>query len=191
MNLENLTTIESLEDFIDGNQAIAYSVPGDKTARYKLVQKILMKFHYLKRSKQEKGTITRFLIKLTGYSRQQLVRLISQYKNSGHIRYRPANNGFTAKYTDKDIRLLAKIDEQHESPCGHAIKKLCERAYNIFDETEYHNLAMISVSHIYNLRLSARYKNHRRVFDKTKSRQVAIGERRKPQSNGEPGYMSG
>jgi hypothetical protein len=34
MNIENLTTVESLDQFLQGNQAIAFSVLGDKTERY-------------------------------------------------------------------------------------------------------------------------------------------------------------
>jgi hypothetical protein len=34
MNSENLTTVESLAQFLQGNQAIAFSVLGDKTERY-------------------------------------------------------------------------------------------------------------------------------------------------------------
>jgi transposase InsO family protein len=45
------------------------------------------------------------------------------------------------------------------------------------------------VSHLYNLRGSSRYKRQRRTFTKTKSKQVAIGERRKPHTEGKPGYI--
>jgi hypothetical protein len=34
MNIENLTTIEELEHFIQGNQALAFTVLGDKNERY-------------------------------------------------------------------------------------------------------------------------------------------------------------
>jgi len=58
----------------------------------------------------------------------------------------------------------------------------------IFNETEYENIASISVSHLYNLRSSSGYQKQRRTFEKTQSRQVAIGERRKPNAEGKPGY---
>ena len=45
------------------------------------------------------------------------------------------------------------------------------------------------MSHLYNLRKSSSYQKQRRVFTKTQARQVAIGERRKPQPNGQPGYI--
>ena len=36
MNIDNLTQIEYLEAFLQGNQQIAYAIPGDKTQRYQL-----------------------------------------------------------------------------------------------------------------------------------------------------------
>jgi len=70
------------------------------------------------------------------------------------------------------------------------IKKLCERAYHEFAEIAYERLSKISVSHIYNLRHSSGYKKYRYHYEKTKSpKGMHIGERRKPQSNGEPGYI--
>lgn len=190
MNIENLATVESLEDFLQGNQSVAFSVLGEKAERYRFTQKILVKFSYQTCSRKDKGLITRFLMKMTGYSRQQVTRLIGQHKRSGRIKWLPCrDNGFARRYSKEDIRLLAQIDEQHDTPCGQAIKKLCERADQIFGENEYRNLSQISVSHLYNLRASMGYKKHRQQFTKTQSRKVNIGERRKPQPNGQPGYI--
>jgi hypothetical protein len=85
MNSENLTTVESLDQFLQGNQAIAFSVLGDKAERYQFTQKILVKFKYQTCSKKDKGLIRRFLMKMTGYSRQQVTRLIGQHKRKGRI----------------------------------------------------------------------------------------------------------
>lgn len=190
MNITQLNSIDALEAFIAGNQAVAFEVLGDKSERYQFVQKALIKFNYLGQSKKAKGIITQYLHKVTGYSRQQLTRLIKQYRENGRLTWSPCrSNGFKTRYDDKDIRLLAEMDERYETPCGHAIKKLCERAYDIFKLPEYKALATISVSHIYNLRASKSYKKLRRHFTKTQPRQVPIGERRKPFPNGKPGYI--
>ena len=70
------------------------------------------------------------------------------------------------------------------------IKKLCERAYTLFNEQCYRRLAGISVSHLYNLRASAIYQQQRRHYTKTQSaRKNTIGERRKPRPEGKPGYI--
>lgn len=190
MTIENLTTIEELEHFIQGNQSVAFTVLGDKHERYQFIQKTLIKFRYFTLSKPDKGVLNRYIRKMTGYSRQQLTRLIKQYKDVGRIKWRPCrSNGFSTTYDKNDIKLLVEMDTRHEDICGHAIKKLCERAYNKFEQKEYQTLANISVSHLYNLRKSNGYQKQRRVFTKTQARQVAIGERRKPQPNGQPGYI--
>ena len=50
-------------------------------------------------------------------------------------------------------------------------------------------LATISVSHLYNLRKSTAYARQRHHFEKTQPKPSKIGERRKPQPNGQPGYI--
>ena len=96
MNIENLTTIEELERFIQGNQAVAFTVLGDKNQRYQFIQKTLIKFRYITLKKTDKGIVNQYLKKVTGYSLQQLTRLIKQYKDVGRINWQPCRtNGFS------------------------------------------------------------------------------------------------
>ena len=132
----------------------------------------------------------RYLMKVSGYSRAQLKRLIKQYRDTGHLRPRQRTvAGFTRRYTDVDIRLLAAMDERHDTPSGPMIKKLCERACTVFAQPEYERLANISVAHLYNLRKSTPYTQGRQTFSKTKPRASHIAVRRKPQPDGQPGYI--
>ena len=139
-------------------------------------------------------------MKISGYSRQQVTRLIGQYRKTGRLQRRQRTiTGFRRKYLAQDIRLLAAMDERHETPCGHAVKKLCERACQkkataiavllVFGDKDYAVLSTISVSHLYNLRKSTTYCRQRRHFEKTKAKPSSIGERRKPEPNGQPGYI--
>jgi transposase InsO family protein len=191
MNLNTLKNTQELQDFLDGSEAVAFSLPNDKSSRYKFVQSILKQFHYRALKKSQKGVVVTFLIQVTGYSHPQLMRLARQYRESGVVRLKKpsASAGFKPRYTTQDITLLAEMDERYHTPSGAVIKKLCERAYQLFSQSEYENIAQISVSHLYNLRDSKPYKNQRRTFKKTQSRQVSIGERRKPLPHGEPGYI--
>ncbi len=190
MTTTNLKTIEALIAFLEGNQLTAFAVLGNKTQRYDFVRKTLVKFSYMRLPKKDKGVVIRYLIKMTGYSRQQLTRLIQQYTKTGKINWTPCrSNGFAKKYTHQDVVLLAKTDELHDTPCGHAVKKICERSFDVFNDDKYIWLSGLSISHLYNLRDSERYKRQRRTFTKTRSRQVAIGERRKPYPEGKPGYI--
>jgi len=190
MKLEDLTTIDQLRDFLSGTQSVAFSVAGDKDACYRWIQRELVRFRYLQCVRQDKGVVIRYLMKISGYSRQQLTRLVAQYRQTGRLQRRQRTVvGFRVKYTEQDIRLLAAMDERHETPCGPAVKKLCERACEVFGQTEYRSLASISVSHLYNLRKSTTYTRQRRRFEKTRPKASSIGERRKPQPGGKPGYI--
>lgn len=190
MKLEDLRTVEQLKDFLSGTQAVAFSVLSDKENRYRWLQGELVKFRYLTLSRADKGVVIRYRMKLSGYSRQQLTRLIAPYRKTGRLQRRQRTvSGFKTKYTKEDIRRLAALDERHDTPCGAVIKKLCERAYALYDETEYANLAAISVSHLYNLRKSTAYRRQRHHLDKTCAKPSLIGERRKPQPNGQPDYI--
>jgi hypothetical protein len=66
------------------------------------------------------------------------------------VSYSNALQGFKQKYTATDIALLAKIDKWYDMPSAAVVKKLCERAFSVFEETEYENIAHISVSHLHN-----------------------------------------
>lgn len=190
MKLDDLTTIERLRDFLSGTQAVAFVVNGGKDASYRWIQGELVRFCYLSCSRQDKGVVIRYLMKVSGYSRQQITRLVSQYRDTGKLQRRHRTvAGFARRYTLEDIRLLAAMDERHEQPCGPAMKKLCERAYAVFGQREYERLATLSISHLYNLRQSPTYTQQRRHFEKTRPRASTIGERRKPRPDGQPGYI--
>lgn len=190
MKLDDLRTIDQLSEFLSGTQAVAFSIMNDKDACYRWIQGELVRFRYLSLPRQDKGVVLCYLAKVSGYSRQQVTRLVAQHRRSGRIRRRQRTvAGFARKYTAADIRLLAEMDERHDTPCGQAVKKLCERAYEVFGQAAYKSLASISVSHIYNLRKSRAYTRQRHHFEKTRSRRSSIGERRKPRPNGRPGFI--
>ena len=81
------------------------------------------------------------------------------------------------------------MDERHDTPSGPAVKKLCERAWQLFGETEYARLATISIGHLSNLRHSTGYLKQRHHVDKTRPTRSNIGQRRKPQPEGQPGFL--
>jgi hypothetical protein len=77
-------------------------------------------------------------MKVTGYSRSQIKRLIQQFVKTSDIKIKVARrNGFTCRYTLSDIRLLAEMDERHQQPSGALIKKHCKPAYQKFEQDQY------------------------------------------------------
>jgi hypothetical protein len=87
------------------------------------------------------------------------------------------------------VELLAIVDEAHESLSGPATKRILQRAYQQYGKPEFQRLASISVAHLYNLRQQPRYRERRLNYVKTKPTAVAIGERRRPHPQGQPGYL--
>lgn len=190
MNAKDLKTIDQLRDFLQGAQYVAFEVVSDKANRYRWIQRSLIQFRYLSLNKRDRGIVISYLIKMSGYSRQQLTRLIKQYRDMGKlVRQQRTVNGFARRFTPEDVRLLAQMDERHDTPNGFTMKKLCERAYTIFGAQNYQRLASISVAHLYNLRNSYTYRCRRLTVNKTRPKASTIGERRKPQPHGQPGYI--
>lgn len=191
MKLDQLRTIEQMEAFLTGSQVIAFAVATSKDERYRFVEGILKRFGYAQLKRREKGVVLQFLRKISGYSRQQLTRMVQRHSEQGQLkRYQKTFSGFERLYTPADIQLLAQVDQLHDTPNGFRVKKLCERAYQDFKDQNYARLSHISMSHVYNLRRSSDYKKYRCHYEKTKSpKGVSIGERRKPRAEGKPGYI--
>ena len=190
MNAKELTTVEQVREFLAGTRAVAFEVPGGIDERYRWVQQTLAKYLYPTLSRRDKGTVVRLVMKVAGYSREQVFRLVRQYVETGRVeRRRSRGRPFAQRYTAADRRLLAAMDERHNTPNGLAMKKLCERAWWVFGQAEFERLAGISVSHLYNLRRSQAYLRQRTTLAKTRPRPSVIGERRKPRPDNRPGYI--
>jgi transposase InsO family protein len=127
---------------------------------------------------------------MTGLSRAQVTRLIARYKDQGQVQERSyRRNRFAKHYTAADIELLGTVDEAHGTLSGPATQKILYRGLYEYGDESYRRLAAISVPHIYNLRKSQAYRKRRIAYQKTRPVQIAIGERRKPTPEGQPGYL--
>lgn len=190
MNETKLKTIEDLKNFLSGTSEVTFQARDD-TERYSHVQGVVKRFQYARLSKSEKGVVRAYLIRTTGYSRQQITRLIKRAKKPAVLKkqYRPIRSGFTKKYTSEDIALLAEIDTLHHGLSGPATKHLLHRSFTVFGDQRFIRLASISVAHLYNLRATNSYKNKRVHFTKTRGKPSTIGVRKAPRPNGFPGYI--
>jgi transposase InsO family protein len=56
-------------------------------------------------------------------------------------------------------------------------------------ESKFQRLAKVSVAQIYRMRQSTGYRQRRVAYQPTRPTQVAIGERRRPEPDGRPGYL--
>jgi transposase InsO family protein len=182
-------SLEQIRAFLEGSDEMEFEA-GDRGDVYAWLASTLCQQEYWKQTRETKGLLRRYLIKMTGLSRAQVTRLIGGYRKSGAVErkgYR--RNRFPRRYTAEDIELLAAVDEAHETLSGPATRKVLYRAYFEFQDARYQRLATISVAHIYNLRKSRRYRQQRMSYQKTRPVQVAIGERRRPQPQSRPGFL--
>ena len=190
LNTQSLSSLAEVRAFLEGSTEVSFSPPAD-TDRYDWLEKTLRQFHYNVLKRADKGLLQVFMRKVTGYSRSQLTRLIGQWQHGRRIvdRRGPPTQPFTRRYSEADTRLLVQLDRLHGQLSGPATKKLAERAVQVFGDTAYARLATISVAHLYNLRASTGYRRQRGHHEPTRPRSVAIGERRRPQPDGQPGYL--
>jgi len=189
MNVKHLQTLQQVADFLHGSSAIE-PLSATKAERYQWIAQTLEQFRYRTLSKIDKGLVQAYLCRLSGYSRQQLTRLIRRYYAQGVLRWTiQPTRGFASRYTAADVALLAEVDALHDTPSGPAVKKLCERAFLTFGDPRFERLAGISVAHLYNLRHRPAYRKLRVHREKTKPTQYPIGQRRKPDPQGRPGFI--
>jgi len=192
INMEeaNLRTLEQIKGFLNSTIEVAFRVP--KEERNQFVERVLKRFGYAPHGRADKGVLLRYIERMTGLSRQQVTRLVRQYRKDGKLAKRQGvapKRGFTRSYTVADVALLAEVDTLHSTLSGPATKKLMERALLVFGDVRFERLAGISVSHLYNLRGGKQYQNKRRHWTKTNPTGIPIGQRRAPQPNGLPGYI--
>lgn len=190
MSEQKLVTLLQLRQFLDGTQEVEFRGCGKDEDRYRQIEGVLRRFGYARLKRQDKGLLVRYLMRTTGYSRQQLVRLIKRAP-AGPLRkrYRAPTTGFARRFTDADLVLLAATDTLHGTLSGPATRHLMQRALGVYGDTRYARLATISPAHLYNLRRRTGYTERRREWTKTRATQVTIGERRPPAPEGRPGFI--
>ena len=185
---EHLTLAE-MREFLSASSSLSFAGAG-RDQIYALLERVLRTQKYLALTKKEKGIVRRYLVKISGLSVAQITRLIARWRDRGVIRPRASRRRrFPTRYTSADIQLLAKVDGAHEGLSAPAVRRILQREYEVHGLAEYESLASISASHIYNLRRTRTYREKRVHHTKTRSTGVNIGERRKPDPRGKPGFV--
>jgi transposase InsO family protein len=182
-------SLEAIGRFVAASEEVQFEAE-DRQQLYGWVEQVLIVQGYAQQGRQSRGLLRRYIEKMTGLSRAQVTRLIARYTASGRVQvtlYR--RRRFAQLYTRADIELLASVDEAHETLSGPATRCVLEREVQVYGNQEYARLAAISVAHLYNLRKHARYRERFLNYTKTRPTAVSIGERRKPQPQGQPGFL--
>lgn len=182
-------SIEELKEFLK----IAYAYPYTAKSieeKYELINTTLTKFKYRKLPRQDKAVVKNYLLSMTGYSNAHLKMLVGKKLLVGKIISKVLRRcKFKTVYTPADIALLVQTDNAHNRLSGAATKQLLIRAWKFFKDKAYERLSKISVAQIYRLRGKRQYTSKSKTFSHTRAVNTNIGIRRKPQSNGKPGYL--
>ena len=182
-------SINELKAFLASSEVFTFKGTSREEI-YAWIEHTLRSYNYRYRPRWEKGVLRRYMRKMTGISRSQLTRLITQFRRSGHVRiclYQ--RHSFPTKYTREDQLLLSELDNDNERLSGKTTAAIFKWEYNPSGKSEFQRLSEISVAHLYRSRQGSFYRNHTLTIEKTKPSSCKYGERRRPDPQGRPGFI--
>jgi transposase InsO family protein len=192
MDDSRIVSIPELREFLKVSKDIKF-IATNRKERYKWINEVLNRFRYLRLKRQaDKSSVKKYIIRMVGLSAVHLKRLIKKKKDSGVLALSEnwgRKNTFTTVYGPSDIGLLVRVDNAHNRLNGVATKKILVSEWKDYHKSEFENLKNISVSRIYGLRQTRQYISRSTTFTDTDPVQRNIGERRKPQPEGKPGFL--
>ncbi|HEY4766907.1 MAG TPA: hypothetical protein VIH75_24780 [Candidatus Sulfotelmatobacter sp.] len=128
-------------------------------------------------------------VKMTGLSRAQVMRLIARYRKTGSLQSAPyRRHHFPQRYTRADIELLAIVDEAHDNLSGPATRRILEREYRRYGKGEFAFSHALGVAPLQPAPAAALSRTAS-ALRQDRPTAVAIGERRRPDPQGQPGYL--
>ena len=192
MDDSRIVSIPELREFLKVSKDIKFNSKNRKE-RYKWINEILNRFNYRRLKEQaDKSQVLKYILRVTGLSKVHLKRLVKKKKDTGTLTLSEnwgRKNTFKVIYGPTDIALLVKVDNAHNRLNGPATKKILEAEWKDYHKKEFENLKNISVSRIYGLRQTRQYISHSTTLTETDPVKRNIGERRKPDPQGKPGYL--
>ena len=118
---------QQMGEFLRASEAVRFAGQS-RTEVYAWIQETLLRQEYFPQRKKQRGLIRAYLSKVSGRSLPPLTRLIRQYRQRGKIRVHAyQRRGFPRRYTDRDVALLAALDQAHQWLSGPATKHILER----------------------------------------------------------------
>jgi hypothetical protein len=182
-------SLDEIRAFLKGSGEINFEGE-NREEIYRWVNETLRHHRYEELGRTSRGVMRRYIEKMTGMSRAQTTRFITQYLGGEEIKPRQyRRRRFPIRYTRADVQLLAQVDEANSTLSGPATQKILQRAWYDFGDQQYQRLATLSVAHLYRLRKSPVYRKQYLVYQPTRPVQIAIGERRAPQPEGRAGFL--
>jgi hypothetical protein len=182
-----LSTIGNLRMFLDGTLPISFR-PLRRAERAEWIRHTLVRFKYAVLKRQEKNVVRRYIAKVARLSDAQIDRHITAYRGNQPIcrpyeRHQPFR-----RYEKADAELLATVDNATGRLSGNLTAQFCANQFAAGDQ-RFSRLRSISSATVYRLRETSRYREFAVVKGRTQSVDRPIGERRKPEPGGIPGFI--
>jgi len=189
MDDSQATSLEQIRALVAASGAVCFA--GQRREEvYQWVERTLVRHQYASLRRPDKSVLRLYIAQMTGLGRAQVTRLITGYRQTGLVRLTPyQRTRFSKIYSAADVVLLAYVDRAHGNLSGPATRRILEREYHDYGQAAYQRLAGISVAHLYRLRNTAAYRQRNTSYQPTRPTSIPIGERRKPQPQGKPGYL--
>ena len=189
MDDSQATSLEQIRALVAANSVVRF-VGQRREEVYNWVERTLVRLEYAGLQRRDKGVVRLYIAQMAGLSRAQVMRLITGYQRTGRVMAVPyQRTRFPKTYTAADVELLAYVDRAHANLSGPATRRVLEREHREYGQAAYQRLAGISVAHLYRLRSTQAYRKRNTSYQPTRPTPVPIGERRKPQPQGSPGYL--
>ncbi len=189
MDDSQATSLEQIRALVVANSLVHCS--GQRREEvYEWVERTLVRHQYASLCRPDKGILRQYVARMTGLSRAQVTRLITGYQGTGRVIAAPyQRTRFPTVYTTADVDLLAYVDRAHGNLSGPATIRILEREHDLYGQAAYRRLKGISVAQLYRLRNTEAYRKRNTSYQPTRPTLIPIGERRKPQPQGKPGYL--
>jgi hypothetical protein len=189
MDDNHVMSVAQLHELVKFGKCVKFN-SSNKEETYEWIGRALSKFRYFRESKKNKGVIKEYIVTMTGYSDDQIDKLIKRKKSYGKIfLMERTQHTFPKKYGASDVALLADVTSVLNHPNGKAVKQMMIDMYHLYHDNRFERLQQISVSHFYNLRETNIFQSRIVNYTKTRPVKVNIGVRRKPSPFGKPGFL--
>ena len=135
---------EQIKQLLEANQEIKFE-GRNRVEIYQWITGTLSQQRYREQCKPMRALLLRYVAKMTGRSRTQVTRLVSQYMKNSEVKQAVYQRHRSAsRFTRGVLELLAGVDEAHETRSGPATKRILGRKYQQYKHQEYERLASIS-----------------------------------------------
>ena len=189
MEDDHIMSVTQLAELVKFGNCVKFN-SSNRIETYKWINTALDKFHYFSESKKNKSIIKKYVVTMTGYSDEQIKKLIARKRKYGRVfLMERTQNTFPRKYDASEVALLADVTSSLNHPNGKAVKQMMKDMYDIYGDNRFEKLKHISVSHFYNLKETRIFQSRMLNYTKTRPVKVNIGIRKKPQPYGKPCYL--